>query len=238
MARKLKADHSVDVLQFDWTPHRTFEPIAKMWGGYSKLTAAIAAAREKAGEIDRSKDLTATGRAKAKSDYFRQHVAPLISYSLTEMDEAESKARTIRQRMVAPTDKADVVGFMKRRELREMLRSMKDDERVSAASLDDPDVVAAVIEQPGRVSGISEDQRSLLLDRAISARFPQEAEQLKAIDRAVENLDYHLGDAIKTARSIGVHDVDLMFGSFDLVSDDEKKRLAAIGKMSPDLPDR
>lgn len=213
--RKLRTSHRPDVRAFDWQTHGTREPFAPMWGAASKLADAKAAAIAKAAEIDRSPNFTPAGRAAAKRSYLETTFAPLVKTALAAMDSADAEIARIRSTMTAaPIDKTDIAGALRRQEIRGWLRTLPDERRTAMLALPDqlePEIAAAVIEQPAPLSGATEQQRARMTERAVGARYPKEAATISTLDAAVDALDFNVGNALaELGKGLGVPIADLV----------------------------
>ncbi len=201
----LRKDHRPDVRRFDWEKHRTQEPFAQMWKAALTLQDARDSAIAKASALNRSPDFTPTGRSNAKRDYATQVVAPVLKDALRAIKLADENMERIRSTMAPkPLDKADLAGALKRQEIRGWLRSLSDSKRVSMLMGPDkinPDIAAAIIEQPAELSGVTEKLRASLQFRAHAAQYPEEARTMDLIDQAQETLDRALQSSVTELRS-------------------------------------
>jgi hypothetical protein len=99
-----------------------------------------------------NKDLSAEGRGKARQAKLRAAIRDLRD-ARAPINELQTKLDTKRKAVAMPKfDQSDLLGFLRRQELRSVLRSMNADQR--AMHLNDPSFCDAMLELPALASGL------------------------------------------------------------------------------------
>jgi hypothetical protein len=86
-----------------------------------------------------------------------------------------------------PVDKMDVVGFLRRQEMRQHLRAMTNDDRNAyvARHKSDADLALAIVELPAEFSGALDADRTQLIDRALEAQWGGALAELRELEQAI-----------------------------------------------------
>jgi hypothetical protein len=102
--------------------------------------------------VSDNKDLTAEGKGKAMQGHLRRAIRDLRDAKVP-IAEMQKKLEQKRKAVAMPKfDPADTIGFLKRQELRSVLRSMNAEQR--AMHLNDPSFADAMLETAPLVSGL------------------------------------------------------------------------------------
>jgi hypothetical protein len=110
-----------------------------------------------------------------------------------------------------PPDKTDLVGELRRREIRDWLRGLPVEKRRNfiARNLDhlEPEVALAIVSAPAELSGALEADRKVLVDRALQAQHGAAINEVLELERGIEIAE-HAVSAVRAeiARDVGVPD--------------------------------
>ena len=182
----------------DGEPSSTKEKLRRAYLG--ALDAVDAVEARKADALKSGK-FTPAGAADDALQFALSELVPAFKQGRNTIDAAKREAKSLRDeiRLQSP-DKSDVVGAMRRREMREFLRGMPAKERNAYVSQRresmDPDLALAIVEMPAEFSGVIESDRNDLLDRALEAQHGENMTQLKKLESAIEIAE----SAVETGR--------------------------------------
>lgn len=219
MSKHVSMINGCVVFNFDWKTHGTRGPFAQLWGATSRLEDALSAAYAKKAEIDQSRNFTPVGRTNAMRDYLRDSSVPALRKVLETIEEAEAHVVRIRG-TIKPRglDKTDVAGAMRRQEIRSWLRSIEESKRnamMNPLGVEeiDPEIAAAVTEAPAPLSGVTNQQRARLSDRALVAQYPKEVEEIAVINEAIRSAASYVRMAREVLHKQGAAAEDLTLES-------------------------
>jgi hypothetical protein len=157
---------------------------------HSALNAVDSIEARKADTLKSGK-LTATGAADDALQYALSDLVPQFKKGRDTIQAAKREVASLRDKIkLQPSDKTDVVGAIRRWEMREFLRAMPDKDRRAYVSKRreniDPELALAISELPAEFSGVLETDRNELLDRALRAQHGEAMDQLVELERAIE----------------------------------------------------
>jgi hypothetical protein len=167
--------------------------------------------------IRTSRDLTESGKRKALAEWAKTEAIPVLAYARAAISGAKTSANEKRA-AVRPGayDKADLVGFWRRKELREHFAKLDPAARAARLAMGtDPELAAALTEYPADVVGISKDAHAKLQADAVLAAHPETAAELAEIDAATDATEAALRAAMKSISKVaGVpeHELRVMLG--------------------------
>jgi len=149
----------------------------------------------------RSGKFTAAGAADEAMQYALSELVPTFKRGRNTIDAAKAEAKSLRDTIkLRQPDKADIVGAMHRREMREFLKAMpaKDRNRYVSQRREnmDPTLALAIVEMPAEFSGVLQSDRNDLLDRALEAQHGEKMTQLRDLEYAIEIAE----SAVETGR--------------------------------------
>jgi len=138
-----------------------------------------------------SGNLTAAGVNDDTLKFAASQLAPAFSHGRRVIDAAKAKAKSLRDKItLAPPDKSDAVGFLRRQEMRRHLLEMDDKKRSQFISQNreslDRDMVQAIVEMPAAFSGVLESDRNSLIDTALRAQHGPAMDELADLESAIE----------------------------------------------------
>lgn len=202
------------VRAFPFENHATKAPIAHLYGSSAKIGQLFSAAQQKFAEIDASQDYTVSGRKAAKREWAKAN-AGALKEAIAAINAADAEIKQTRSKMTPQAlDSTDIVGAMRRQEIRAYLRGLPDAKR-AAMFLEgptwsvDPEIALAVTEAPAALSGVSDDAKNRLLERSHGVRYPEELAQIENISAASEAVSDMVGVTADALRSNGLSDDDL-----------------------------
>jgi hypothetical protein len=195
-----------------------FEP--KSGTTLAKLEAAYLAALDTVDQIEQRKAearasgrFTADGVAADALSFATSKLAPMLQRHRQMVAAAKRKAAEQRAKVkLQAADKSDLVGAMRRQEMRTWLRAMPADERNRYVSKNletmDPEMALAIREVPGEMTGVLGSQREQLIDLALQAQHGEVIAELQDLERGIEVADRALNAAREEiAHESGVHDL-------------------------------
>lgn len=173
-----------DVSKITNGEHAAFAPFLR---AVTQTASIVPDVQNKIDELVKQKRYTDSGLR----DMAREHVGKVHRNALAKLkaDVEAGRAATAARRAALgkrtfPAD--DILGEMRRAEMRAILRSMPEMERMQAALSDDPAVRDAVLSVPPSMSGLSEAFFANVLTMAIDKEHVAEAAQLEALDEAAD----------------------------------------------------
>jgi hypothetical protein len=112
------------------------------------------------------------------------HGRVMIRKARDELAERKSKLK------LPAADPNDLVGAMRRQEIRQHLNTMKPDKQAeyflrNGDSLP-PEVVQAIVELPAEFSGVPQSRHDLLVENALSQNFSEAIAEIKEIEQAID----------------------------------------------------
>jgi len=142
-------------------------------------------------DVAKSGKFTAAGVGDEVLKFATSELAPSFHQGRLAIKKAREEAQTLRNKIkLQPPDKTDVVGALRRREIREFLKAMPDKERNAYVSKNrenmDPDTALAIVEMPAAFSGVLEMDRTQLVDTALRAQHGEAMDELVELERAIE----------------------------------------------------
>jgi hypothetical protein len=156
---------------------------------------------------------TETGLQEDARRFAVSTLAPTLHRGRLEIAAAKKEAAERRAKLtLQPPDKTDLVGAMRRQEMRAWLRSLGDQARRDyiASHLEhlDPEMALAVIEAPSELSGVLGSDRKVLVDAALTAQHGADAiSKVLTLERAVEIAEMAVESVrAEIARDVGVPD--------------------------------
>jgi hypothetical protein len=128
-------------------------------------------------------------------------LAPAFKRGRHVIDAAKAEAKALRAKIqLERADKSDVVGFLRRQEMRRHLLEMDDKKRNQFISHNreslEPDMALAIVEMPAAFSGVLESDRNGLIDTALQAQHGQAMTDLRDLEQAIEIAE----SAVETGR--------------------------------------
>lgn len=125
---------------------------------------------------------------------------------------ARDEAAELRKKVSLPKpDPADMVGFLRRQEIRNRLAAMSDKDRgafIGKYANSNPDVGMAILELPAEFSGVFASDRELLLEQTLEAEHGPALTELREIEQAIEVAESAVEAAYEEVRvEAGVFDV-------------------------------
>jgi hypothetical protein len=142
--------------------------------------------------------------------------APVFKRGRNAIDAAKREAKELRDKIkLQPPDKTDIVGALRRREIREFLKAMPPKDRNAYISKNrenmDPDMALAIVEMPAAFSGVLEMDRTQLVDAALQSQHGEAMKELTELERAIEIAE----SAVETGRDEARQETGLSLHDFD-----------------------
>jgi hypothetical protein len=116
-----------------------------------------------------------------------------------------------------PVDNNDVVGYMRRQEIRTYLRGLSNPERkafIGNFSQFDPEVALAIVEMLPAVSGALAADHTQLMDRTLEAQHGEAITELQELEHGIEIAE----GAVNAAHSEIVHEAGADPATFERVA--------------------
>jgi hypothetical protein len=168
---------------------------------YNAALNAVDSIEARKADTLRSGKFTPSGAADDALKYALTDLVPSFKRGRDTIQTAKREVASLRDKIKPqPTDKTDVVGAIRRWEMREFLRAMPDKARRDYIGKRreniDPELALAVVELPSEFSGVLETDRNELLDHALRSQHGDAMEQLVELERAIEVAE----SAVETGR--------------------------------------
>jgi hypothetical protein len=186
----------------------------------AKLEAAYLAALDGVEQVEKRKveaktsgRFTDEGVAADVLTFATSKVAPTFHRHGQAIAAAKKEAAELRGKLkLRPVDKTDLVGAMRRAEIRSWLRAMPADERNRYISKTlatmDGETALAIREMPPEMTGVLGSHREQLIDLALQAQHGEAITELQDLERGIEVADRALTAAREEiAHESGVHDL-------------------------------
>jgi hypothetical protein len=163
-------------------------------------------------EAAKSGQFTEAGLTENAKKFALTQLAPALHRGRLEIAAAKKEAAELRNKLtLQPPDKTDLVGVMRRQEIRAWLRSLPDQKRRDyiAGNLEhlSPEMALAIIEAPAELSGVLGADRQVLVDTALRAQHGDAITVVVELERAIK-IASHAVETVRTeiARDVGVKD--------------------------------
>ncbi len=183
--------HGRYVQGFDWPGAQTRHG-GPIWGelaaAYRALNDAADASRERSKALSRDPNFTDAGRRSQMADWYKGAGRGALAGTHKALQAAEEAIAARRGNMAAiAIDKTDVAAAMLRSELRTWLRSMQPADRIARLTMGDlpAEAVAAILEAPAELSGVTAKQRQALEESHLTVRFPEDAAFIAEVEEAM-----------------------------------------------------
>jgi hypothetical protein len=169
----------------------------------------ILTAKDKAGK---NGTLNEKGLAEAALDFAKTHVASELRQEVIRHRDAIKNLNERRTALVSPKiDKNDVIGFLKRQELRSQIRMMDDSKKIARLTIEpDSELVAAVIEDStGLLTGVSDSVRTMMVNAYLETSHADEAAFLRREAEVLDVVSLGLETSTKEVReALGLSKAD------------------------------
>src|SRR5262249_15877507 len=150
----------------DGKPGSTVEKLRQVYHG--ALVSVDRVIKHKLGALNSGK-FTPAGAADDTLRFATSSLAPVFHQGRFAIEKAREEAHALRNKIrLQPANPGDIVGALRRREMRDFLRAMPDRDRNAYVSKNrenmDPDMALAIVEMPAVFSGVLESERAQLID--------------------------------------------------------------------------
>ncbi|MFT3792039.1 MAG: hypothetical protein QM741_13395 [Rudaea sp.] len=184
--------HGYAIRAFDWTRiNGAGSPaLANLAAAYRGTMAEVGTLTAKLESLHGSQDYTQVGRRNLMRDLFATKVVPVLKSATAAIQAADDEIAAIRARPTNSTgpDKADLAAAMVRAEIRSHLRGMDTTARIAMLSRPDaldPQTAQAILEAPSSLTGVSDNQREVLRERAFAASNPGAQKEIDLLHEAI-----------------------------------------------------
>jgi hypothetical protein len=150
-------------------------------------------------------NLTPAGKQDDLRKFLGNNTARILTKSKSTAAELRDALAGWKNRLAPPApDKTDAAAAALRADIRATVRAMSPAQRVVFLSRKpDPTVAAALLEGPNVLSGMSDQERSELLDRYIGDIHAADLKRINQAEEALELLDAAVGVVWNTASAAG-----------------------------------
>jgi len=167
-------------------------------------------------EVQKSGKFTPTGIADDVTRFILSDSAPVFKRGRNTIDAAKREAGELRDKIkLQPANSGDMVGAIRRWEIREHLKGMSPKDRNAFISKNrenmDPDMALAIVEMPAAFSGVLESDRAQLIDAALEAQHGAAMKDLVELERAIAIAE----SAVETGRDEARQETGLSLHEFD-----------------------
>jgi len=171
----------------------------------------------------KSGKFTPAGVADDVTSFVLGNSVPVFKQGRNAIDAARREVKELRDKIkLQPPNSGDIVGALRRREMREFLRGMNPKDRNSYISKNrenmDPDMALAIVEMPVEFSGVLESERDQLIDTALRAQHGQAMDELVELERAIEIAESVVEtgrDEVRQETGLSQHDFDERAAPFE-----------------------
>jgi hypothetical protein len=165
--------------------------IKQLETAYLSSLDAMDRAEARKAEALKSGKFTPSGANDDALQFALTELVPLFKRGRNVIEQAKREAKALRDKVkLQLTDKTDVVGFLRRQEMRQWLKAMPNEARNKFIDHNleklDPDLALAIMEMPAEHTGVLPSQRDLLVDRALEAQHGEAMTQLRDLERGIE----------------------------------------------------
>jgi len=204
----------------DGKPGSTTEKLRQVYHGALNSVDRIEAHKA---EVQKSGKFTPTGITDDVTRFVLSEAAPTFRRGRNAIHAAKREAKELRDKIkLQPANPGDIVGALRRREMREFLKAMPIKDRNAYISKNrenmDPDMALAIVEMPAEFSGVLESDRNQLIDSALQAQHGEAMTQLVELERAIEVTESAVEagrDEARQETGLGPHEFDERAAPFE-----------------------
>jgi hypothetical protein len=188
---------NINLWEFEPKPGTT---LAKLEAAYLAALDAVDHIEQRKAEAKASGRFTDDGVAADALSFATSKLAPTLQRHQQTVVAARREAAERRAKLkLQSAEKTDLVGAMRRQEIRAWLRTMPPEERNRYLSTNlekmDPEMALAIREMPGEMTGIPGSLREQLIDLALQAQHGEAIAELQHLERGIEVADRALNAA-------------------------------------------
>ncbi|MHC2320448.1 hypothetical protein [Bradyrhizobium diazoefficiens] len=170
--------------------HAENTTLGKLQRAYLRTLDAVDQVDARKRSAEASGKLTPAGIADDVRGFTLENLVPDYQNSRKTIAAAKQEAVTLKDSIkLEPTDRADMVGFLRRQEMRQHLKAMPAKERNAFISKHredmDPEMALAIVEMPSAFSGVLNGDRTHFVERALRAQHAEKMEQLTLLEDAI-----------------------------------------------------
>jgi hypothetical protein len=203
---------------------------AKLESIYLEALAAVDKFGEHKAAAIKSGKFTPDGLRDETLTFALTQLVPTFHRARQLIAQAKREAAELRDKIkLQPVDKADVVGFLQRKEIRDWLLAMPAEKRGEYLTRNvdklDPAVALAVMEAPADMGVAPESVRTILTDRALEAQHGEVPADLRDLETAI--------GITESAAVAGREEIAHENGIFDTAKFDELAAPFEKGKVGP-----
>lgn len=193
-----RENRRIRLWDFDAKPGSTIARLESVYLG--AIDSVDKVAEHKAAAI-RSGKFTPDGANDDALQFALNNLVPTFKRGRAAISAAKKEVTALRDKIkLQPIDKTDVVGFLRRQEIRSWLKSMPEEARGKylASNVDslDPTIALAVMESTPEEGIAPASVRTVILDRALEAQHGAAVAELQELERAIEAAE----SAVETGR--------------------------------------
>jgi len=182
-----------------------------------QIVDAMEAIHARQAEIAKDNNLSPLGRQDAFRKFLGANTAPHLHFARKAIETMRVKLADERKRLLpASPDRSDLAGAVLRSEMRTMLRGQSPAKRSEMLlGVDaDPLVISAALEAPNISSGINDETRAKLTNRAIERAHPGALRLIEEVEDAVSIVDTAYRMATNTAQKAAEFHNERVLGDF------------------------
>lgn len=183
-------DNAPNVGYWLWDSHDKTDPtFAKLRAAYDTALESGTQFQEKSATLRKNDRLSEKGIAEALSRYVTDDGMPHLAQNKLKAVGAIRRDVAARLNKMVPVeiDKTDVVAEMQRREIRDALRTMPNEDRIKTIeSNKHPEIINAVLSAPSFLSGVPDSVRKMAEDRILGEKYGDERKLLGETLEAAE----------------------------------------------------
>jgi hypothetical protein len=168
----------------DWLNN---ENLSRFYNNFERVEALSEKLKAKKDQLAKSTTLTDLGKAEGVRDFAAKEIVPKLRAERLDLEASLARMADHRKKLSTPEiNGMDTVAAMQRQEIRTFLRGLPDAQRVGLL-LGSPDAqtIAAVMEMPAVMSGLTDDMRGKVQEIQLKKLHPQILELHENAEQAI-----------------------------------------------------
>lgn len=219
-----------------WTFRDNTVPLKFLQNSYHAARSAAEKASAYKGALAKDPNLTDVGRRAKAAEWVKNEAAKETAQALRAIRTARAEmARKMDSAKPFQVDKTDAAAAMVRSEMRRELKTMEPSKRAAMLAMAQaepdkhPELVAAILEAPLVLSGVSQATRDLMMEKAVELTNPGLREEIEELTAAIETTERALQVATaEIANAAGMQFSEVMGHAVSAANQAEELKVAAV----------
>jgi hypothetical protein len=151
------------------------ENLARFYNNFERVETLAEKLKSKRDELSKSAALTDTGKVEGMRAFAAKEIVPALHRERNDLEGWVARMAERRQKLAQPeVNKMDTVAAMQRQEIRAFLRGLSDGQRIGLLfGNPDEQTLAAVLEMPAAMSGLTDEMRRKVQDVQMEKQHPE-----------------------------------------------------------------